>query len=175
MNQKPTLLYQTIPKKPNQTNNKIKALFAPIFILTYILTHKNFACSVKCQVSRWTRSIKFLNWCREWRSEWGTFCVLSRVASQLKTDITVPNHTQTNQPNQTNNKIKALFAPIFILTYILTHKNFACLNSGIVILPKPNWEFVVEQPRLIWWAATAYMVVCRPIFVSNPTDALVGF
>ena len=28
---------------------------------------------------------------------------------------------------------------------------------------------VVEQPRLIWWAATAYMVVCKVILTSNPT------
>ena len=39
----------------------------------------------KFQVSRWTGSIKFLNWYRDGGREGGTFCVLSRVASQLKT------------------------------------------------------------------------------------------
>ena len=75
-----------------------------------------------------------------------------------------PYSTKPYTKNQTKpTRLRVHIAPIFILKYIVIPKNFACLNSGIVILPGPNWEFVWsshglygEQPRLIWWCADPF-------------------
>ena len=46
------------------------------------------------------------------------------------------NQTKPAKPNKA--KFKVTFAPIFILTCIVTPKNSTYLSLGIVILPRPN-------------------------------------